>query len=79
MPRAQMQEIVDFAVRHNLYLISDEIYDRLTYDGTHTCVPALPGARERTILLERLLQSLCHDRLARRLCLRPARSPERDV
>ena len=46
-----MQEIVDFAVRHNLYLISDEIYDRLTYDGTHTCVAALPGARDRTILL----------------------------
>jgi aminotransferase len=51
MPREQMQEIVDFAVRHNLYLISDEIYDRLTYDGQHTCVAALPGAWERTILL----------------------------
>ena len=51
MPRAQMQEIVDFAVKHDLYLISDEIYDRLTYDGVHTCVPTLPGARERTILL----------------------------
>ena len=51
MPREQMQEIVDFAVRHNLYLISDEIYDRLTYDGSHTCVAALPGAWERTILL----------------------------
>lgn len=51
MPRPQMQDIVDFAVRHNLYLISDEIYDRLTYDGTHTCVAALPGARDRTILL----------------------------
>ena len=51
MPREQMQEIVDFAVKHNLYLISDEIYDRLTYDGAHTCVAALPGAWERTILL----------------------------
>ncbi len=32
-------------------LISDEIYDRLTYDGAHTCVASLPGAWERTILL----------------------------
>lgn len=51
MPREALREIVDFAVRHNLYLISDEIYDRLTYDGAHTCVASLPGARERTILL----------------------------
>ena len=51
MPRAQLQEIVDFAVRHNLYLVSDEIYDRLTYDGVHTSVASLPGAWERTVLL----------------------------
>ncbi|BDI28108.1 aminotransferase [Capsulimonas corticalis] len=51
MPREALQEIVDYAVRKNLYLISDEIYDRLTYDGQHTCVAALPGAWERTITL----------------------------
>jgi len=51
MPREALQEIVDFACRRNLYLISDEIYDRLTYDGQHVCVASLPGAWERTILL----------------------------
>lgn len=51
MPRDRLQEVVNFAVKHNLFLISDEIYDRLTYDGEHTCVASLPGARERTILL----------------------------
>ena len=51
MPRAALQEVVDFARRRNLYLISDEIYDRLTYDGQHACVASLPGAWERTILL----------------------------
>ena len=30
MPRECLQPIVDFAVQHNLYLIRDEIYDRLT-------------------------------------------------
>jgi aminotransferase len=49
--REDLQQIVDLAVKHDLYLISDEIYDRLTYEGEHTCVAALEGARERTILL----------------------------
>ena len=51
MPREKLQAVVDFAVRHNLYIVSDEIYDRLTYDGVHVSVASLPGARERTILL----------------------------
>jgi aminotransferase len=51
MPREKMQAVVDFARRNNLYIISDEIYDRMTYVGSHTCVPSLEGARERTILL----------------------------
>lgn len=51
MDRAGLQAIVDLAVEYDLYLVSDEIYDRLTYDGEHTCVAALPGAQERTVLL----------------------------
>jgi len=49
--RATLQRIVQLAVEHDLILISDEIYDRLVYDGEHVCVAALPGARDRTILL----------------------------
>jgi aminotransferase len=44
-------EITAVAEEHDLLLISDEIYDRLVYGIEHTCVPALPGMRERTILL----------------------------
>lgn len=51
MPSEKLQLIVDYAVRHNLFLISDEIYDRLVYDGQHTCLASLRGAAERTILL----------------------------
>jgi aminotransferase len=43
--------IAALAEKYDLVVISDEIYDRLVYDGTHTCFAALPGARERTILL----------------------------
>lgn len=50
-PRETLEEIVRIACKHDLYVISDEIYDRLTYDGKHTCLPTLPGAYERTILL----------------------------
>ena len=49
--RADLEKLVALADRHDIYLISDEIYDRLTYKGEHTCMGALPGARERTIVL----------------------------
>ena len=49
--RKKLQEIAEVAVQHDLVVISDEIYDKLTYQGEHTCVASLPGMRERTILL----------------------------
>lgn len=44
-------EIVKIAEEHDLLIISDEIYDRLNYGGAHLCIPALKGAKQRTILL----------------------------
>lgn len=50
--RSELAAIVRLAEEHDLLIYSDEIYSRLIYDGwEHTCVAALPGARERTILL----------------------------
>jgi aminotransferase len=51
MTRPVMAEIAAVAEQHDLLIISDEIYDRLVYGVEHTCVPSLPGMRERTILL----------------------------
>ncbi len=51
MDRATLQGIADVAKRHDLVVISDEIYDELTYEGTHTCIASLPDMRERTVLL----------------------------
>lgn len=51
LQRKTLEEIVDFACRHGLYIISDEIYDRLTYDGEHVMVASLPNAFDRTITL----------------------------
>jgi aminotransferase len=39
------------AEKHDLVVISDEIYDRLVYGDGHICFPALEGMRERTILI----------------------------
>jgi len=50
--RDRLLEIARIAEKYDLIVISDEIYDRLVYGGhRHVCFPALPGMRERTILL----------------------------
>jgi|SRR5579859_4494607 len=40
-PRALMETLVDFAQRHDLYLLSDEAYDELVYEGEHISPAAL--------------------------------------
>jgi aminotransferase len=49
--REDLQQLVDLAVKHDLYIVADEIYDRLTYVGEHVCTGSLPGARDRTVVL----------------------------
>jgi aminotransferase len=51
MSRARLQEIASLAEKHDLIVISDEIYDRLVYGVEHVCFSSLPNMRERTILL----------------------------
>ncbi len=51
MPRKDLLRIAEFAEKHDLIVISDEIYGDLTYDGIHECFSALPNMRDRTILL----------------------------
>jgi len=51
MSRKELEEIADVVNEHDLLVISDEVYDKLTYEGTHTCFAALNGMKERTIVL----------------------------
>jgi aminotransferase len=51
MSRERLLEIAHLAEKHDLLVISDEIYDRLVYGIEHTCFASLPGMRQRTILL----------------------------
>jgi len=47
-----LEAIADLAVRHDLIVLSDEIYSRLVYEGTHSSIATFPGMLERTILLD---------------------------
>ncbi len=52
LDRRTLEALADVVKRHDLLVISDEIYDRLVYGGaTHTPIAALPGMQERTITL----------------------------
>ncbi|MCI5587074.1 MAG: aminotransferase class I/II-fold pyridoxal phosphate-dependent enzyme, partial [Lachnospiraceae bacterium] len=46
-----LKEIVDFVIKHDLYVISDEIYSELTYNGNHVSIASFPGMKERTIVI----------------------------
>jgi aminotransferase len=49
--RERLLELARIAEKHDLIIISDELYDQLVYGVQHICFPSLPGMRERTILL----------------------------
>jgi aminotransferase len=53
--RSFLEEIAEVVVKHDLLVLSDEIYDRLiygkSYERGHTCLPSIGILRDRTILL----------------------------
>lgn len=51
MGREDLLAVGEVAARHDLPVISDELYDRMTYGSQHTCFASLPGMGERTVLL----------------------------
>jgi aminotransferase len=51
MTRVELLRIAEVVLRHNLLVITDEIYSELTFEGEHASIAALPGMRERTIFL----------------------------
>ncbi|MFT3942532.1 MAG: aminotransferase class I/II-fold pyridoxal phosphate-dependent enzyme [Ancrocorticia sp.] len=51
-PRAVLQRIVELAEKHNVLIVTDEVYEHLIFDGAqHTPIASLPGAAERTITI----------------------------
>ena len=52
VPRDQLEGIAKLAIEHDLIVAIDEVYSRLVYDTEHVSIAAMPGMRERTILLD---------------------------
>ncbi|MGZ3667681.1 MAG: aminotransferase class I/II-fold pyridoxal phosphate-dependent enzyme [Ktedonobacterales bacterium] len=50
--REELEKIGKLAVEHDLLVLSDEVYSRLVYGEEHVSIAALPGMRERTILVD---------------------------
>lgn len=51
MTRDDLAPIVDLVIKHDLYVLSDEIYSELSYKGDHVSIASFPGMKERTILV----------------------------
>ncbi len=51
MERDDLEKIAAIIKKHDIYVISDEIYSELTYKGKHTSIASIAGMKERTILI----------------------------
>jgi aspartate/methionine/tyrosine aminotransferase len=52
--RAYLQKLQDFAAAHNLWIVSDEVYENLYYGEKPTSAAVFSGAKERTLLIHSL-------------------------
>jgi len=51
MEKEDLEAVAEVVLKHDLYVMSDEIYAELTYKGKHVSIAQLPGMQERTILI----------------------------
>ena len=51
LSRETLEVIVELAHRHDAIIVTDEVYEHLTFGVTHVPVATLPGARERTVTI----------------------------
>ena len=51
MEKADLEAIAEVIIKHDIFVMSDEIYSELTYKGEHISIASLPGMQERTIVI----------------------------
>ncbi len=49
--REELTAIADLAIKHDLLVVTDEVYEHLVFDGQHIPIATLPGMRERTVTI----------------------------
>ncbi|MCE2393985.1 pyridoxal phosphate-dependent aminotransferase [Candidatus Poribacteria bacterium] len=52
LAKSDLEAIAELAIKHDFYVLTDEVYSRILYEGVHDSLISLPGMKERTILLE---------------------------
>lgn len=57
LPRSTWEALAELCIAHDLWLISDEVYSELLFDGEHISPGSLPGMAERTATLNSLSKS----------------------
>ncbi|GHS84618.1 pyridoxal phosphate-dependent aminotransferase [Pseudomonas kermanshahensis] len=57
LPRSTWEALAELCIAHDLWLISDEVYSELLYEGEHVSPGSLPGMAERTATLNSLSKS----------------------
>ncbi|MEN3156526.1 pyridoxal phosphate-dependent aminotransferase [Priestia aryabhattai] len=62
LPESYLKELADIAIRHDLLVVSDEIYEKLIYDGEkHISMATLPGMFERTVTINGFAKAYAMD------------------
>jgi N-succinyldiaminopimelate aminotransferase len=49
--RAELDAVADVARRHDLLVVTDEVYEHLAFDGEHVPIVTLPGMHDRTVTI----------------------------
>ena len=72
LTRDDLAVVAELALRHDLIVISDEIYSRTVYDDACSSIAALPGMRERTVLIDGFSKSFAMTGWRLGYCIAPA-------
>ena len=60
LDQERVEALAELAVRHNLLIISDELYEKIVYDGAkNPSVASIPGMKERTITINGFSKTYC--------------------
>ncbi len=57
--RKQLEDIAEFVLERDLFVLSDEIYESMVFSGKHECFANIPGMKERTLLASGVSKSHC--------------------
>ena len=59
--REELHLVADLAIRHDLVVVSDEVYEEIVFEGLHVPIASLPGMAERTVTTGAFTKSFAMD------------------